>query len=439
MTKPQTLQTRGRAPDAERETAPTAVNGAVQFVVELAEALTRAGEPEGLVQPRVARIADVYSVPDARLVLLPNLTLAAAGAGAPVVLDSTAPSAAELRLDQVAAVARVARLADRRGVEPGEGLRQLHEAKALQHRFGRIGIVLGHVLVTLGLCLILQPTPVVLFGSAVFGALVGLMKVRARTAPTLRVLLPITAATLVSLIAFAIAPDKATQESLRALIPPLVTFLPGGLITSATLDLVAGHLISGASRLVAGTMQLVLLTLGIAIGAILAGVSLDAATTNTPINTLGAWAPWLGAIVFGVGCYVHFSGPPHSLGWLLVVLLTAWIGEQLGARLLSGQLGAFVGALVMTPVAAWVEERPSGPPSLATLMPAFWLLVPGAVSLIGVAQFVGSKDPAGLGRMLNALVTFVLIGLGVFVGNALVLRLRSRQVARFAPPTAGSG
>jgi uncharacterized membrane protein YjjB (DUF3815 family) len=221
-----------------------------------------------------------------------------------------------------------------------------------------------------------------MLGSAMFGALVGLMELRARTAPTLRALLPITAATLVSLIliAFAVAPDTTTQESLRALIPPLVTFLPGGLITSATLDLAAGHVVSGASRLVAGTMQLVLLTLGIAIGAMLAGVNVGAATTDTPINTLGPWAPWLGAIVFGLGCYLRFSGPPHSLGWLLVVLLTALIGEQLGAKLLSSQLGGFVGAFVMTPVAAWVEGRPSGPPSLATLMPAFWLLVPGAVS-----------------------------------------------------------
>lgn len=50
-----------------------------------------------------------------------------------------------------------------------------------------------------------------------------------------------------------------------------------------------GHRISGASRLVAGSMELVLLTLGIAIGAAPAGVLLDATITDTPINTLGTW------------------------------------------------------------------------------------------------------------------------------------------------------
>jgi len=418
-----------QASAAHRHASPATPNQAVAFVVALAEALIRAGDPEGLVQPRVARIANVYGVPEAHVVVLPNFTLAAARRGAAVELDSTAPNAVGLRLDQMAAIERVARLADTGGVEPGEGLRQLDEAQSLKHRFGGVGLACGQVVITLGLCLILQPTAIVLLASAVFGGLVGLMELRARTAPTLRALLPITAATLVSLIAFAVAPNTASQESLRALIPPLVTFLPGGLITSGTLDLAVGHVISGASRLVAGTMQLVLLTLGIAIGAMLAGVNVGAATTNTPINTLGPWAPWLGAIVFGLGCYVRFSGPPHSLGWLLVVLLSALIGEQLGAKLLSSQMGAFVGAFVMTPVAAWVEGRPSAPPSLATLMPAFWLLVPGAVSLIGVAQFAGSRDPAGLGNMLNALVTFILIALGVFVGNAFVVHVRTRRPA----------
>ncbi len=434
MTKAGELKTAGPVGATAPLASPPAGDRALEFVVELAQALTHAGAPEGLVQPRAARIAKVYDVPKARMVVLPNVTLAAAGRGAPVEIESTPPSEADLRLDQMAAVEQVARLADRGAVQPEEGLRQLDAAKAMPHRFGRVGMVAGQVVITLGLCLILQPTPIVLAASAMFGALVGVMKLRAQRAPTLRVLLPITAATLVSLIAFAVAPDKTSQESLRALIPPLVTFLPGALITSATLDLAAGHLISGASRFVAGTMQLVLLTLGIAIGAALAGVNLDAVTTNTPINTLGAWAPWLGAIVFGLGCYLHLSGPPHSLGWLLLVLLTAWIGEQLGARLLTSQLGPFVGAFVMTPVAAWVEERPTGPPSLATLMPAFWLLVPGAVSLIGVAQFVSSKDAAGLGNMLNALVAFILIALGVFVGNASVLRARAHRTAASASP-----
>ena len=87
-------------------------------------------------------------------------------------------------------------------------------------------------------------------------------------------------------------------------------------------------------------------------------------------------------------------------------------------------LGGFFGALVVTPVAAWVATRRAGPPALASFLPAFWLLVPGAVGLIGMAEFVGSNRAAGLDHFVNAVITFIAIGLGVLVGNALVLRTR---------------
>ena len=49
--------------------------------------------------------------------------------------------------------------------------------------------------------------------------------------------------------------------------------------------------------------------------------------------------------------------------------------------------------------------------------------MPGAVGLIGVAEFVGSNRAAGLDHFVNAGITFIAIGLGVLVGNALVLRM----------------
>jgi uncharacterized membrane protein YjjB (DUF3815 family) len=85
---------------------------------------------------------------------------------------------------------------------------------------------------------------------------------------------------------------------------------------------------------------------------------------------------------------------------------------------------------VLTPVAAWVATRPSGPPQLASFLPAFWMLVPGAVGLIGMAEFVGSDQAAGLDHFVRAIVAFVSIGLGVLVGNALVLRLTSSSSPR---------
>ena len=62
------------------------------------------------------------------------------------------------------------------------------------------------------------------------------------------------------------------------------------------------------------------------------------------------------------------------------------------------------------------------------------MLVPGAVGLIGMAEFVGSDRAAGLDHFVHSLITFVSIGLGVLVGNALVLRLSSRPRAASPGP-----
>ena len=190
---------------------------------------------------------------------------------------------------------------------------------------------------------------------------------------TVGVLLPVAAATFVSAFAFWFAPDQTIDGSMRVLIPALVTFLPGSLLTTATLDLSAGEVISGSSRLVAGTMQLVLLSFGIVAGAQIAGIPPEVAITNEAANTLGDWAPWLGVVVFGVGAFVHFSGPRGSLGWLLVVLLrrldraadrraadlrrARWVlrraGRRAGRRLgRDAALGAAVAGLVPARVLA---------------------------------------------------------------------------------------
>ena len=331
----------------------------VEFIVELAAALNEAGESVTLNQRRMDRIAAAYGVSDARIAVMPNMVLAAGGHGATTLAHGAATQDAITRLDRTGAIADLADSAEHAAVDAERRPAALDEIAAMPHRFGVAGVILGHMVLTIGLALILQPTPLALGMAAVFGALVGALKLYARHTQTIGVLLPVATATLVSALAFWIAPDRTIEGSMRVLIPPLVTFLPGSLLTTATLDLAAGEVISGSSRLVAGTMQLILLSFGIVAGASIAGVSVDEAITNEAKNTLGAWAPWLGVVVFGLGAFVHFSGPPRSLGWLLLVLFSAYIGQELGGKLVSEELGGFFGGLFVTPVAAWVATRSS--------------------------------------------------------------------------------
>ena len=75
----------------------------------------------------------------------------------------------------------------------------------------------------------------------------------------------------------------------------------------------------------------------------------------------------------------------------MLVLLSAWIGQVIGGRIVGAEVSGFFGALTMTPIALAVARLPGAPPPQVTFLPAFWLLVPGALGLIGVTEVVG--DP----------------------------------------------
>lgn len=123
--------------------------------------------------------------------------------------------------------------------------------------------------------------------------------------------------------------------------------------------------------------------------------------------------------------HLYNSAPPKSLAWLCVVLYAAWTGQYLGDQAFGGYLSGFFGALVMTPVAYLVERRPSAPPALVSFLPAFWLLVPGALGLIGVTEYIATNVTAGVQDFLGAVGAIIAIALGVLCGYPLY-----RSIAR---------
>ena len=73
----------------------------------------------------------------------------------------------------------------------------------------------------------------------------------------------------------------------------------------------------------------------------------------------------------------------------------------------------------MTPVAYAVEHVPSGPPAPVSFLPAFWLLVPGALGLIGLTEYLGADPVSGLGDLLGTVSAILAIAVGVLCGYPL--------------------
>jgi uncharacterized membrane protein YjjB (DUF3815 family) len=95
------------------------------------------------------------------------------------------------------------------------------------------------------------------------------------------------------------------------------------------------------------------------------------------------------------------------------------VAVLLGSRLLGGYLGGFLGAVLMTLVAYAADCLSSAPASRVLFLPAFWLLVPGVLAVVGLAELVGSDLNVALADLSATAFSVVSIALGVLVGVPL--------------------
>jgi uncharacterized membrane protein YjjP (DUF1212 family) len=407
----------------ERPPAPTVPEQPPEDVLDLLRrlgvAMCRAGDPVDRVTLILEDVARAYGAQGVSFFVLPTGVFVRIDAGGASRVDFAPGSNAQLRLDQIDELYRLVDDIRRARATVDQAEDRLERLLAAPPRLPGWVRVLGGGVLTVGLALMLNPGLATLPVYLGLGIVVGLLRLWEEHTGIAAMVFPVVAAFAVTWAAFSLAEPLLDAWPLDVVIPPLVTLLPGAALTIATIELAAGSVISGSTRLVAGLERLLLLTFGIAMGIEVAGLP-DGHDTSA---SLGSWAPWVGVLVFGVGHYLVSSLRGSSFPWVLLVLYVAY-AVQAGSGLLLGSLGAsFVAGAVVLPVAYAVQERPSGPPVPVTFLPAFWLLVPGALGLQGVAELVGSNAADGLGDFVNALLTIVAIAVGVLVGAGLSFRI----------------
>jgi uncharacterized membrane protein YjjB (DUF3815 family) len=135
--------------------------------------------------------------------------------------------------------------------------------------------------------------------------------------------------------------------------------------------------------------------------------------TDTPTNQLGAWAPWLGVIVYAVGTTLYFGPPRAFLPWKLLILLISYSGQVVGSALLGSYASGFCGGLALIVCALAISHLKNTPPTVALILPGFWLLVPGSLGLIGITELMGSDGTAVL---TATVISMISIALGIQTG-----------------------
>jgi len=389
------------------------------FLVALGEAMIDAGAPVTDVATTLERVAQRSGIPDVEVVAFATALIVSLPGTGPVSTAVASAGARGLRLDQIDDVFDVVDDALTTDLEPGAAVGRLQSIRRAPPPWGIAARVTGYVVMSVGLSLILGASLPEIAVAALLGAVVGALQLTGDgPTSTYRTVLPLVCAFGVSTTVFLLARTSWDIGVFAPLIAPLVAFLPGALLTTAVLELATGQMVSGAGRLAAGTMRLVLLAVGIVAAAQLVGVP-TRSVTDVAIQPLGPWAPWIGVAAFGVGVVLHQCARPQATAWILLVLYVAYAGQVIGGLFLGGVLSAFTGAVLMTPVAMLVARHRSGPTTLVSFLPAFWLLVPGALGLVGVAKYIGDARVSGADWLVTAGETMVAIALGVLIGTSL--------------------
>lgn len=375
------------------------------------------GYPVDQVQDALKDIARVNGESVAEIITFPAAVLVSLRSGGTVQTEAVSTGGASLLLFQLEELDTTVQEARRGALSPDDLLRRMRIIRRRVPPFSFVQRLIASVFISVGLAMLLDASWAGLALAGLLGGFVGaLMLLGSNIEPRYQALLVVAAAFVVALVVFLVVRANLDPGILPSLVAPLVMLLPGALLTTGVIELSTGEIVAGSARLAAGVMRLVLLAFGIVAAAALVGlprIQLDSAA-----QPLGAAAPWIGVAVFGVGLVVYQCARPRALPWILLLLYVAYAAQVIGGVFLGAALSAAIGALVMAPVAVFIARQSSGPPAIVSFLPAFLILVPGALGLAGVTSILDG-DSSGLATLTTTMATMVAITLGVLVGLSL--------------------
>jgi uncharacterized membrane protein YjjP (DUF1212 family)/uncharacterized membrane protein YjjB (DUF3815 family) len=396
---------------------PNAAERAVllRFLARLGQAELNAGNAVPLVERDLAMIAKANGETHVQVFVLPTVLFLKWESGEEHKVDMAhgAYRVPTLRFDQIEEVLTIARAARKGELSPSDGLQQLDAMWRTPHYYGDAGFVAGYLLTTMGVALMLRPSPRGLMVTAAMAFVCALMLVAARRRPSLAVMLPVVVSFFLAAAVSLGYRYGLTEPAFTLLIPPLITFLPGMTLTVSVIELAYNSIISGASRMVAGFTRLTLLAFGI-LGGFKVFENGAWHLSQAMDERIAPWWPWLGVPVFTFGLHIYQSSKRRSFVFMLITAAMAYVGQKLSGLVIEGASTAFFGAAIMTITALVIEFRFKGPPAIVTFLPGFWLLAPGSFGLVSLAGMASGVDTGA--QVMTLLFSLSGIATGCLIG-----------------------
>jgi uncharacterized membrane protein YjjP (DUF1212 family) len=401
--------------------------GLMEFLTELGKALTASGISVVDITSILEKIADAYNT-EAEILVFPTMILLKIGEHESAPLNAANQKPGLLPLNQVSEIYELIYQAEAAEITLNEAKKCLRKILSEKHQFGPIGILIGYILFSMGIGLLLQPTVDQLIVSGVLGAIVGILLILSLNRLRFLLILPVIAAFIVSSLFLWGVKGGLITGSVAMLLPALAYFLPGATLTTGMFELAYGEIISGASRVIYGTAILFLILFGVLVGIQITGIPPQSLLVANSVNGLGWWAPYLGVLIFALGMYLFMSIRNKDMPWVILILYIAFFGQQIGNHFVGGFFGAFSGSLLMAISGTIIERRDHKTPSFVSILPAFWILVPGSLGFISLATFVTQNYFAAVTDATLVAMTIVAISLGLLLGAVITEPLKEREI-----------
>jgi len=249
------------------------------------------------------------------------------------------------------------------------------------------------------------------------GVLVGLLRIAARLRVGLGEVQAPLACAVVAFVVHLVAASFPLNTTVTT-VAAIVVLLPGLSFTTALAELAMQHLAAGSARLM-GTLA-VLLTMGVGVGigdrcgelVVGAVARTDAAPLAWHWHAVALAATW-GAFV------VLLRASRRQIVWVAIAVLLGYGGARLGGTLLGRELGAFLGAMLVS-AGANVFARWRRGPAAVVRTPGLLLLVPGSLGFRGLTTVVGGDLPASLPFFFDMLLIGGAIVAGMLMAGVLV-------------------
>ena len=391
----------------------------LEFLTELARALTSAGIAVMSIEFILKKICEAYGVKAEEVIDFPTFVLLKIAAGDSKALAVIGQKPGLLPLDQVSRLYELIYQAEEAEITPEEGINRINEIINVKRQHNYIKHILGYVLYSIGLGMLLLPTINELFFCGALGAIVGVIIGYSEDKPRFTLILPVLTAFIVSMIFFFGVKQGIVNGSLTILVPALSYFIPGAVLATGMYELAANNVISGASRLVQGVVILLLLLFGVIVGLQVVGLSPGEYMVANLAVPLGWWAPYVGILIFIMGMYLLMSIRNKDMLGVLIVLFATFLGQQAGNYLLGGLFGAFIGSATMAMLGTFLERSKLKTPYYVSIIPAFWILVPGSLGFISLAALAGQSYSASIANLILVALTFVAISMGLLIGAVI--------------------